>query len=189
MKKAFLIFVLFFQFSSLIAQEQIDIDGVIIPRRLKFENSTIELNGIGNRSKLWMDLYTQALYLTNLSQDPIEIMNSQTKMAVRLQITSSVVSSKRLTNAINDGFERSSPEILPSLVTRIEQLKLLLKDEIVKGDVYNLFYNPNDTSIWFYKNDVLKGKIPGMDFKKAFFGIWLSDKPVSERLKNDLLGK
>jgi hypothetical protein len=39
------------------------------------------------------------------------------------------------------------------------------------------------------KNEVLKGKIPGFDFKKALFGIWLSDKPVDETLKKHLLGQ
>jgi hypothetical protein len=38
------------------------------------------------------------------------------------------------------------------------------------------------------KNDVVKGKIPGFDFKQALFGIWLSDKPVDETLKKHLLG-
>ena len=43
--------------------------------------------------------------------------------------------------------------------------------------------------MWIIKNDVFKGKILGKDFKKAFFGIWLSDKPIDQKLKNDLLGK
>ena len=80
--------------NNLFAQKQIDVDGVIVPRFIKFENREIELNGIGIRSKLWFDVYTQALYLTKLSQDPVEILESNTTMAMRIQITSSLVTSK-----------------------------------------------------------------------------------------------
>ena len=38
------------------------------------------------------------------------------------------------------------------------------------------------------KNDELKGTVPGIDFKIALFGIWLSNNPVDEQLKKDLLG-
>jgi len=31
--------------------------------------------------------------------------------------------------------------------------------------------------------------VQGLDFKKALFGIWLSDNPVQENLKNDMLDK
>ena len=61
-------------------------------------------------------------------------------------------------------------------------------DKIVEKDVFNLVFNPKDKSVWVYKNDVLKGKIDGLDFKKALFGIWIGDDPVDETLKKELLG-
>jgi hypothetical protein len=63
-----------------------------------------------------------------------------------------------------------------------------LSDKIVEHDVYNLIYNPADASVYVYKNDELKGTVPGIDFKIALFGIWLSNNPVDEQLKKDLLG-
>jgi len=33
-----------------------------------------------------------------------------------------------------------------------------------------------------------KAVIEGLEFKQALFGIWLSDKPVSGKLKSSLLG-
>ncbi|GAQ49444.1 hypothetical protein FPK15_contig00039-0014 [Flavobacterium psychrophilum] len=65
----------------------------------------------------------------------------------------------------------------------------MLKNKIVKEDIFTLVYNPKDESVWVYKNNDLKGKIPGLDFKKILFGIWLSDNPVDEGLKKELLGK
>ncbi|MES2577623.1 MULTISPECIES: chalcone isomerase family protein [unclassified Flavobacterium] len=192
MKKLLLpLFTLFLLIQSNIvtAQSQFDVNGVIIPREIKFQNKTLQLNGFGTRSKMMIEVYVQALYLTILSQDAKDIIDSNTEMAIRIQITSSMVSSAKLTRNLNKGFEQSSKDVLPTLVPRMEQLKGMLSDEIVENDIFNLIYNPNDTSLWVYKNDKLKGKIAGFDFKKAFFGIWLSDNPVGENLKKNLLGQ
>ncbi|GAA6767582.1 hypothetical protein AAFH68_35310 [Flavobacterium sp. CGRL1] len=55
--------------------------------------------------------------------------------------------------------------------------------------MFVLAYNPLDQNVYVSKNEILKGKIQGFDFKKALFGIWLSDKPVDETLKKHLLGQ
>lgn len=190
-KLLFPLFTLFLLIQSNIAtaQTQFDVNGVIVPREIKFQNKTLQLNGFGTRSKMMIEVYVQALYLTTLSQDAKDIIDSDTEMAIRIQITSSMVSSAKLTRNLNKGFELSSKDILDTLLPRMEQLKGMLSDEIVENDVFNLIYNPNDTSVWVYKNDKLKGKIAGFDFKKAFFGIWLSDNPVGENLKKNLLGQ
>ncbi|WP_413999377.1 chalcone isomerase family protein [Flavobacterium sp. W1B] len=176
------------QFSTVTAQSQIEINGITVPRTINIQNKNLTLNGVGGRSKMWVEVYVQALYLSRLSEDPNYIVESDTEMAVRIHITSSLVSSGKLTRNFNIGFEKSAGTNLNSLRPKIEAFKKMLSDEIVKDDVYNLFYNPIDTSVWVYKNDILKGKIPGIDFKKALFGIWLSDKPVDETLKKNLLG-
>ncbi|MEO8515142.1 MAG: chalcone isomerase family protein [Flavobacterium sp.] len=177
------------QFTTVSAQTQFDVDGVIVPRTIPFEGKTLQLNGFGTRSKMFLEVYVQALYLSQLSQDAPDILERDSQMAIRIQITSSMVSSSKLTRNFNKGFELSSPENIEELRSRMEMLKGFLSDKIVEGDVFNLIYNPTDTSVWVYKNDILKGRIPGIDFKKALFGIWLSDRPVDEKLKNDLLGK
>lgn len=185
-----LVFIFFNNFQAH-SQKQFDVDGVIIPRYVKFENKDIELNGIGKRSKLWFDVYTLGLYLSKLSQDPKEILESNTLMAVRIQITSSLVSSRKFSKSINDGVEKSAGKVeAVKFKTQLDLLeKFINSEKIVQKDIFNLVYNPLDTSLYIVKNDVVKGKIFGLDFKKAFFGIWLSDNPINQKLKNDLLGK
>ncbi|MCV9927307.1 chalcone isomerase family protein [Flavobacterium sp. LS1R49] len=191
MKKILLLLtvILTLQFTDVMAQKAFNIDGVTVPRTMQFQSKTLSLNGAGGRSKMWLEVYVQALYLSQLSQDPKFIIDSDTEMAIRIEITSSMVSSNKLTKAMNSGFEKSAGDNLQALRPRIEEFKSLLSDEITQKDVFKLIYSPTDTSVWVYKNDVLKGKIPGFDFKKALFGIWLSDKPADEKLKNQLLGK
>ncbi|WP_347053009.1 chalcone isomerase family protein [Flavobacterium olei] len=190
MKKILLLLTLLLslQFSIVSAQTHIEVNGVTVPRKIEFQNKTLQLNGAGGRSKMWLEVYVQALYLSQLSQDPKFIIDSDTEMAIRIEITSSMVSSSKLTKAINAGFEKSAGAELEQLRPRIEQLKNYLSDAITEKDVFILAYNPLDQNIYVSKNEVLKGKVPGFDFKKALFGIWLSDKPVDETLKKNLLG-
>ncbi|WP_125723777.1 chalcone isomerase family protein [Flavobacterium ustbae] len=191
MKKILLLLtvLLSFQFSTVSAQTQIEVNGVSVPRKIEFQGKSLQLNGAGGRSKMWLEVYVQALYLSQLTQDPQFIIDSDTEMAVRIEITSSMVSSNKLTKAMNTGFEKSAGANLEELRPRIEQLKSFLSDAITEKDVFVLAYNPFDQNVYVSKNEVLKGKISGFDFKKALFGIWLSDKPVDETLKKHLLGQ
>lgn len=183
-----LTFLLSLQFSTVSAQTQLEVNGVTVPRKIEVQNKTMQLNGAGGRSKMWLEVYVQALYLSQLSQDPKFIIDSDTEMAIRIEITSSMVSSNKLTKAMNSGFEKSAGSNLEELRPRIEQFKTLLSDPITEKDVFVLWYNPFDQTVNVIKNEVVKGKVPGFDFKKALFGIWLSDKPVDENLKKHLLG-
>jgi hypothetical protein len=176
-------------FTEATAQNEMTIDGVVLPRTIEFQKKKLWLNGAGNRSKMWVEVYVQALYLSQLGQDPEFIIQSDTEMAMRIEITSSMVSSNKLTKAMNTGFEKSAGKDLEKLKPRIELFKSYLSEDIKAKDVFKLIYSPTDVSLWVYKNDLLKGKIPGFDFKKAFFGIWLSDLAVDDKLKNHLLGK
>lgn len=191
MKKILLLFafILSLQFSTVSAQTHLEVNGVTVPRKIEFQNKTLQLNGAGGRSKMWLEVYVQALYLSQLSQDPKFIIDSDTEMAIRIEITSSMVSSNKLTKAMNAGFEKSAGSNFDELKPRIEDFKKLLSDAITEKDVFVLAYSPLDQTISVIKNDVVKGKIPGFDFKKALFGIWLSDKPVDDTLKKHLLGQ
>ena len=193
MKNLLLLFVFLFsvQFSQVSAQKQIEVDGVILPRTIEFKQRTLLLNGVGVRSKMWVDVYVQALYLSDLSQNAESILESNSEMAIRLQITSSMVTSEKLSKSLNKGLVKSIGDgNLGKFKSQIALLESLLnKEKTFKDDAINLIYNPADESLWVYKNDRYEGKIPGLEFKKVFFGIWLSDNPVDEKLKNDLLGK
>ncbi|WP_163407884.1 chalcone isomerase family protein [Flavobacterium ajazii] len=190
MKKILLLLTLLLtlQFSAS-AQSQFDVNGVTVPRKIEVFNKTLQVNGAGGRSKMWMEVYVQALYLSQLTQDAQFIIESDTEMAIRIEITSAMVSANKLGKAMDTGFEKSAGDNLQALRPRIDELKKLLSDKITEKDVFILAYNPLDQTMNIFKNEALKGKIPGFDFKKALFGIWLSDKPVDETLKKNLLGQ
>lgn len=185
-----LFFVVVFYSTTTFSQQNIEIDGLKIPKKVKFSDKEITLNGLGSRTKLWFDVYTISLYLSNPSHDAKEILESNTTMGMIFYITSALINSKNFAKNVSKGLRNSAGEEL--WIKFQPQLNLLeefvSKEGITKGDVFNLVYNDTDRNIWVIRNGVVTGKIPDFDFKKALFGIWLSDKPINEGLKNELLG-
>jgi len=59
-------------------------------------------------------------------------------------------------------------------------------DDVKKNDIYDFMYTPNK-GLSVLKNGKSQGVIPGLAFKKAFFGIWLSDSPVDKDLRKGML--
>lgn len=193
MKKivAILTIIITLQFTNATAQNKFVVNGVEIPRTLEFKGKKLSLNGIGQRSKFFTELYIQALYLTVLSQDAKQILDSELEMAIALHVSSGLITSKKLSKALEKGMEKSVGEkgILKFAKELKELEDLLSTEETKKGDVFELAFNPDDQSLWITKNKNYKGKITGLEFKKAFYGIWLSENPVDKTLKEDLLGK
>lgn len=173
------------------AQEKFSINGVSVPRTIDFENQKLQLNGFGSRTKFWTEVYVQALYLTVLSEDAKDILDSDTNMGIRLQVTSALVSSQKLSKSLHKGMTKSiGEENLAKFKNQLDLLeKILNREATVENDAFNLIYSSTEKSILVYKNNQLEGKIQGFDFKKAFFGIWLSENPVDLELKEALLGK
>jgi len=193
MKKFLPLFTLiaFLSLNTANAQKNFKVNGVEIPRTLDFKGKTMSLNGVGQRSKFFTDLYVQALYLTKYSQDAVQILNSETEMAITLHITSELVSSKKLSKALEKGMLKSVGEDgMLKFDKELKELEYLLTTEPTKGgDIFELTFNPQDESLWITKNNIYRGQIKGLEFKKAFYGIWLSENPVDKGLKDDLLGK
>ncbi len=193
MKNLILLLATFFIFNTnnIYGQKQFESDGVIVPRYIDYKYKKLELNGFGTRSKLWIDVYVQALYLSKLSQDPKEILENNDEMAIRIQIISALVTSEKLSKALKKGLIKSVGKDKISEIKAQSDLllKFISNEPTMKDDFFNLIYDKTEESIIVFKNDILVGKIAGLNFKKAFFGIWLSENPVDKDLKNELLGK
>ncbi len=167
---------------------QTTISDVRLPQNETFSGQSLILNGAGTREKFWMDMYVGALYLDTKSSNAQQIMAAQKPMAIKLHIVSKLISSKRMIDAVNEGFENSTNKNTAPISSEIEKFKSFFSEEINKNDVFDIVYLP-DSGVTVYKNGKEKGVIKGMDFKKALFGIWLSNKPADKDLKEAMLGK
>jgi hypothetical protein len=108
-------------------------------------------------------------------------------MAIKLHITSGMISSKKMINAVDEGFEKSTKGKTDAIASEIETFKGFFSDEINDGDIFDIAY-VKGKGVMVYKNGKQKGMIPGFEFKKALFGIWLGTKPADKKLKSGMLG-
>ncbi len=171
------------------ANAQVTLNDVTLPSKLSFNEQSLDLNGAGIRSKFVFKLYTIGLYLSKKSSDGNAILKANDHMAVRFEITSDMINSENMSEAINEGFDKSTNENTSAIRIRIDKmLKAFSSQAISIGDLFEIVYAPGaGTAI--YKNGKLKSTIEGLDFKKALFGIWISDNPINSGLKKDLLNK
>lgn len=186
MKK--IVFVLIAIMSVGLTSAQTKVGGVNLPDSETFQNQTLTLNGAGVREKLWIDLYAGGLYLTKKSSDASAIVSANDPMSIKLHIVSKLITSDKMMDAVNEGFENSTGGKTKPLAAKIEKFQSFFMEEIKKNDVFDIVYLPTEGVIC-YKNNKELGTIEGMDFKKALFGIWLSNKPADDDLKEAMLGK
>ena len=144
------------------------------------------INGTGVRTKYFMNMYVAALYLKKKSKEGSTIINADEEMGIHLRLVSNMVTRERFKEAVTDGFKNASS----GKATKEEQSMFMnfLSEEFKDQDRIYMDYAPK-VGTKVYKNGVLKGTIPGIEFKKALFAIWLGKKPVQESLKDGLLGK
>ena len=184
MKNLLLLFMAVVVSSTAVAQKEVG--GVTLPATQKFENHTLHLNGAGVREKLWIDLYAAGLYLEKKTTNANDVLNSDKPMAIKLHIVSKLITSDKMVEAVTEGFENSTNGNTAPIQEEIDTMLGFFKEDIKKNDVFDLVYVPSK-GVVAHKNGEEKGVVKGKEFKKALFGIWLSNRPADDGLKDDLL--
>ena len=157
------------------------------PEAIEFEGSTLMLNGTGTRVVFFMKVYEGSLYLETKSSDADQLINSNSPMALRIDVTSEMVTADAMKKALSDGLEKSTNNKTGPILNEIEQLSSSFNSAVTSGDFYEFIYIP-EIGTHVLKNNELVELIPGFDFKKAFFGIFLSNIPIQKNLKQAMLG-
>jgi len=186
-KLLFIITILLISSSNNFAQKTFG--DVTMPRKMMIGKTVLQLNGAGVREKLWIDLYVCGLYVKTKTTDANTIIDSKEHCSMKLQIVSSLITSKKMNDAVEDGFKNALGKPTKEMRKKIDAFKAIFsKDEIEEGDIYDIVYIPSK-GIVVFKNGKIQPIIEGYEFKKALFSIWLGKKPADDDLKDDLLGK
>lgn len=164
------------------------VEGVDVPETYSVMDTELKLNGAGTRSKWFMDLYVGGLYVPQTGNDGTAIINADEPQVITLHIISGMITSDRMTSATLEGFENSTGGDLSAIQDEVDQFLSVFEEEIVEGDVFDLVYQPGE-GVKVLKNGEQRAVIGGLEFKKALFGIWLSDKPAQKDLKEKMLGQ
>ena len=134
-----------------------------------------------------MKVYEGSLYLENKSTNANKIMNANETMAIRIDVLSNMVTADAMKKALNEGLEKSTGNNTGTISEEMNQLSSSFNDSVSTGDFFEFIYLP-DTGTHVVKNQQLVDVIPGLEFKKAFFGIFLSVDPIQKNLKKAMLG-
>ena len=157
------------------------------PQAIEFEGSNLILNGQGTRVVFFMKVYEGSLYLKNKNSDADDIINSNIPMAIRIDVSSEMVTADAMKKALSEGLEKSTNNNTSHILDEIEQLSSSFNSAVSTGDFYEFIFIP-EIGTHVLKNNELVELIPGFDFKKAFFGIFLSNNPIQKNLKKAMLG-
>ena len=85
-----------------------EIGGVTLPDTLKVGDETLVFNGGGIREKFWLDMYVGGLYLSQKETNSQKIIESDEPMAIYMEIVSSMITSERMIEAVEEGFQKST---------------------------------------------------------------------------------
>ncbi len=167
----------------------VDVGGVEITETLETKAGNLVYNGAGIRKKFGFKVYVGALYLKAKTSDSQAIINADENMVIQMTWKRSGPVNK-VVPVYEDGFAYSAGDNLESLKPEIQKF-LDSTVKAAKGDVWTYEYIPGkgvESSI----NGKLTATFPGLEFKKALFGIWLLEKGTFKgdySLRNGMLGK
>ena len=178
------IFTTFFIFSIFLSSPSF---GAVTPDQIKYQGSTITKHRQGTRIIFFMKVYEASLYLETKNSNAQEIITMDSPMAIRIDVTSEMVTAEAMKKALSEGLEKSTGNNTDLINKEIIQLSSSFNSAVSSGDHYEFIYLP-DQGTHVLKNSELVELIKGIEFKKAFFGIFLSDDPIQKNLKKAMLG-
>jgi len=162
------------------------VGGQTFAAQLDIKGTKLIYNGAGIREKYTLDLYVAALYLPSQSMDGTKIVNKDETQAINIKIVSSKVTRDKFNETVKEGFAKVSEG--KATAAEISKFTGFFSAEIKKDDDIQLIYKPGKgTAVMI--NGTYKGIVPGLEFKKALFSIWLGATPADAGLKKKMLGK
>lgn len=167
--------------------QALTIKGVDVQETMKLDSQELVLNGAGVRTKWFVEGYIAGLYLAQKTDNAEAVMAADEPMAVRLIITSGMITPKRMTESTRDGFVSSTGGNIAPIENEVEELISAFKDTVEEGDVFDLVYLP-EQGVTVYRNGEEKTNVKGLEFKKALFGIWISERGIQKSLRKKMMG-
>ncbi|HZR83554.1 MAG TPA: chalcone isomerase family protein [Candidatus Binatia bacterium] len=161
------------------------VQGVTFPDTSTVGGKPVKLNGMGVRiAYVFVKVYVAGLYLTTPTHDGKAATDADEPKRMQLQFLREV-SHDEMVDAMKEGFSHTGT---PALQPQFDQFASWFKEPLREGSQVTFDYVPGTgtTGTIAGKN---AGTIPGPEFMRALWGIWLGDDPPNQALKDGLLGK
>lgn len=160
------------------------VQGVTFPDTATVGGQSVTLNGMGVRvAYIFVKVYVGALYLATPTRDANAAVGTDEPKRVLLQFLRDV-SHEEMVDAMREGFAHTASA---ALQPQVEQFSAFFTQPLVTGSQASFDYAPG-TGTTVTIGGQAKGTIPGADFMRALWGIWLGDDPADAKLKAAMLG-
>jgi len=151
------------------------------------EGMALHLNGAGIRYKFFFKIYIAELYMEHPATDVQKVIKDDGRKRVVMHFVYSEVDKDKLVEGWNEGFHGNlSPQQFAALQDKINRFNGMF-DTVKSGDEIFLDYIPGIGTEVRIRGQK-KGVIAGKDFNDALLAIWLGKEPVSDELRQELLG-
>ena len=160
------------------------LQGVTFPDTATVGGKSVTLNGMGVRvAYVFVKVYVAGLYLESTTSDARAAVQSDEAKRMLLQFLRDVTH-EEMVDAMKEGFAHTAT---PALQPQVEQFSSFFTKPLLEGSQASFDYVPGTGTTVTIAGEV-KGTIPGTDFMRALWGIWLGDEPADSSLKAGLLG-
>jgi len=167
-----------------VASFNVDVDGVSFDRSVDAMDQRLQLHGTGLlKYMVFIKAYAGALYL------PESVPSDHVLKPVAKQLVLEYfhhIKGEDFASATQIKIaDNSTANQVKGLQSRIDDLGALYRD-VKPGDRYALTYIPNQGTTLSLNGESL-GSIPGDDFARAVFAIWLGVNPIDQKFRDQLL--
>ncbi len=169
------------------AASAVEVGGVKIADRVMVNNQNLVLNGAGMRKKLFIKVYTGALYLPAKQSNPAAILAADTPRRMAMSFVFNVDKAK-IAEAWTEGLTANVPGAGADVKTAFKTLESWMED-MKKGQAIVMTYVPG-TGTMVEVNGKVKGTLGGKSVADAILATWIGPKPgPGEDFKAAILGK
>ena len=160
--------------------------GVTLPDTVQAGSTSLQLNGMGLRTKFMVKVYVAGLYLPQKSSDANVVLKADTPKQIVMHFVRDVTKNQ-LTDGFSESFHNNTPDAEKALKPDIERLFAAL-GPVKDGQEITFTYLPGKgTSVQLAGKEALTIEGPG--FAEMLFSVWLGPKPPNPGLKKGLLGQ
>ena len=165
----------------------VTVAGVNIPDHTSVNNQNLVLNGAGIRKKLFIKVYTGALYLNAKQANPAAILAADSPRRMVMHFVFDV-GKEKIAEAWEEGLEDNTPNASAEVKTAFKTLASWM-DDVKDGQEIVLTYVPG-TGTTVEIAGKSKGTLAGKAVADAILNTWIGPKPgPGDDFKKAVLGK
>ena len=172
-----------------LALANIDVGGVDFKSQDSVENTRVELNGAGLRTRLTFKVYAMGLYLRQPTSSPAAVLDDAGVKRIRIVMIRDL-KGKQFADALLAGLERNHDSItLAALKPATDALltAIMSSGEAKAGTELILDQLASGATRLLINGQVQGSDIADPAFYPALLRIWLGESPADSALKADLL--